>query len=235
MRIHVLQHVPFEGPAAIADWAERRGHPLVVSHLYASDAPPAPADFDRLVVMGGPMSVGDTEEHPWLAAELACIAEAVAAGKSVVGVCLGAQLIAAALGARVYRNPHNEIGWFPIELTARARTLDLCDGLPPVQTVFHWHGDTFDLPPDAVHLAASAACAHQAFLVDGRVLGLQCHLESTPASVAAICEACADDIVPAAWVQTAAEMRAADPALYAGIGRTLEALLDRLPAGRPAA
>jgi GMP synthase-like glutamine amidotransferase len=235
MRIHVLQHVSFEGPAAIADWAERRGHPVAVCHLYAGDALPALADFDRLVVMGGPMSVGDTQEHPWLAAERACIAEAVAAGKSIVGVCLGAQLIAAALGARVFRNTQKEIGWFPIELTAPAQTLDICDGLPATQTVFHWHGDTFDLPPGAVHLAASAACAHQAFLLDGRVLGLQFHLESTPASVAAICEACGDEILPAARVQTAAEMRAADPALYAGIGRTLETLLDRLPAGRPAA
>lgn len=229
MHIHVLQHVPFEGPAAIGDWARPRGHPLAVSHLYAGDPLPALADFDRLVVMGGPMSVGDTDTYPWLADELAFIADAIAAGRSVVGVCLGAQLIAAALGARVYRNAHKEIGWFPVRLTGQGRALDLCDGLPAEQTVFHWHGDTFDLPAGAVHLAESDACAHQAFLFDGRVLGLQFHLESTPASVVAICEHCADEIVPARWVQTAAEMRAADPDLYAGIGRTLELLLDRLP------
>ena len=230
MRIHVLQHVPFEGPAAIADWAERRGHPLAVSHIYAGDPLPAPADFDRLVIMGGPMSVGDVDAHPWLADEQACIAAAIAAGKSVVGVCLGAQLIAAALGARVYRNAHREIGWFPIQLTQQARTLDLLDGLPAEQTVFHWHGDTFDLPAGAVHLATSDGCANQAFLLDGRVLGLQCHLESTPASVAALCEHGADDLVPGPWVQSTAEMRGAEPALYAGLARTLEALLDRLPA-----
>lgn len=190
---------------------------------------PAVAGFDRLVVMGGPMSVGDTEACPWLEDELALIAEAIAAGKSVVGVCLGAQLIAAALGARVYPNAAKEIGWLPIRLTDQARGLDFCDGLPAEQTVFHWHEDTFDLPAGAVHLAESEACANQAFLIDGRVLGLQCHLESTPASVAAICEHCADDIVPGRFVQTVAEMRAADPDLYAGIGRTLEPLLDRLP------
>ena len=229
MHIQVLQHVPFEGPAAIADWAKRRGHSLAISHLYAGDPLPGLADVDRLVVMGGPMSVGDTDDYPWLAPERACIAEAIAAGKSVVGVCLGAQLIAAALGARVYRNAHKEIGWLPVRLTKAARALDLCDGVPAEQPVFHWHGDTFERPPGAVHLAASEACLNQAFLLDGRVLGLQFHLESTPESVAAICEHCADEIVPARWVQTAAEMRAADPALYAGIGRTLEILLDRLP------
>jgi GMP synthase-like glutamine amidotransferase len=229
MHIHVLQHVPFEGPAAIADWARPRGHPLAVSHRCSGDPLPVPADFDRLVVMGGPMGVGDTDAYPWLEDELAFIADAIGAGKSVVGVCLGAQLIAAALGARVYRDAHKEIGWFPVRLTEPARALDLCDGLPAEQTVFHWHGDTFELPARAVHLAASDACANQAFLFDGRVLGLQFHLESTPSSVAAICEHCADEIVPARWVQTAAEMRAADQDLYAGIGRTLELLLDRLP------
>jgi GMP synthase-like glutamine amidotransferase len=229
MQIHTLQHVPFEGPAAIADWAARRGHPLAVSHLYDGDPLPALADFDRLVIMGGPMSVGDTAEHPWLAAERAFIADAVAAGKSVIGVCLGAQLIAAALGARVYPNAEKEIGWFPVQLTEQARALDLCDGLPASLPVFHWHGDTFELPAGAVHLAESDACAHQAFLLDGRVLGLQFHLESTPTSVAAICEHGADEVVPARWVQSAAEMRAVDQDLYAGIGRTLEVLLDRLP------
>ncbi|WP_295882901.1 type 1 glutamine amidotransferase [uncultured Thiohalocapsa sp.] len=230
MQIHVLQHVPFEGPAGIADWAQRRGHALAVSQLYAGDALPAPGEFDRLVVMGGPMSVGDAHAYPWLADELRFIADAIASGKSVVGVCLGAQLIAAALGARVYRHAHKEIGWVPVRLAARGRALDLCDGLPAEQTVFHWHGDTFDLPAGAVHLAQSEACANQAFLVGGRVLGLQFHLESTPASVAALCEHCADEIVPGRWVQSAAEMRAAEPELYAGIGRTLELLLDRLPA-----
>jgi GMP synthase-like glutamine amidotransferase len=229
MRIHVLQHVPFEGPAAIADWAERRGHPLAVSHLYAGDGLPQLSAVDRLVVMGGPMSVGDTALHPWLVDERRFIAAAVAAGKSVIGVCLGAQLIAAALGARVYRNAHKEIGWFPVRLTPAARALDLCDGLPASLPVFHWHGDTFELPAGAVHLAESDACPHQAFLLAGRVLGLQFHLESTPDSVAAICQHCAHEILPGTWVQTSAEMRGTDPAQFAVIGRTLELLLDRLP------
>jgi GMP synthase-like glutamine amidotransferase len=229
MRIHCLQHVPFEGPARIAHWAERRGHPLAISHLYAGDPLPDLDSFDRLIVMGGPMGVADEAEHSWLTHEKARIEEAIAAGKSVVGICLGAQLIAEVLGARVYRNAVKEIGWFPIQLTEAALAMPLCDGLPGAPDVFHWHGDTFSLPPAAVQLARSAHCEQQAFLFNDRVLGLQFHLESTPESVAAICTHCADELVPAATVQTAAEMHEADIDTYASINRLLETFLDRLP------
>jgi len=230
MHIHVLQHVPFEGPAQIAHWAERRGHDLAISHLYAGDPLPDLDAFDRLVVMGGPMGVGDEAEYSWLRPEKARIADAIRAGKSVVGVCLGAQLIAEALGAEVFPNAVKEIGWLPIELTEAGRAHPLLEDLPPAPTVFHWHGDTFSLPDGAVHLARSAHCEQQAFLYDGRVLALQFHLESTPDSVAAICTHCADEIQPAATIQTAAEMREADLDTYSAITRMLEALLDRLPA-----
>lgn len=229
MRIHCLQHVPFEGPARIGDWAARRGHPLAISHLYAGDPLPDLDSFDRLVVMGGPMGVGDEAEHSWLSPEKARIEEAIAGGKSVVGICLGAQLIAEVLGASVHRNPVKEIGWFPIQLTEAGLAQPLCDGLPTTAEVFHWHGDTFTLPLGAVQLARSAHCEQQAFLFDDRVLGLQFHLESTPDSVAAICTHCADELVPAATVQTAAEMHEADIDTYASIKQLLETLLDRLP------
>jgi GMP synthase-like glutamine amidotransferase len=228
MRIHVLQHVPFEGPARIAHWARERSHVLTVSHLYAGDPVPELDAFDRLVVMGGPMGVADEAEHSWLRPEKARIADAIAAGRSVVGICLGAQLVADALGARVYRNAHKEIGWFPVQLTDAGRAHPLCEGLPAEQTVFHWHGDTFDLPPGAVHLARSAACEHQAFVIDDRVLGLQFHLESTPESVDAICTEGAEEIVSDTYVQSAERMRTAPPEHYAAINRTLELLLDRL-------
>jgi GMP synthase-like glutamine amidotransferase len=231
MRISVLQHVPFEGPARIAHWARSRGHELHISHLYAGDALPHPDAFDRLVVMGGPMGVGDEADHSWLHPEKGCIADAIAAGRSVVGICLGAQLIAEVLGARVYRNPVKEIGWMPVFLTAAGQAEALTATLPPELTVFHWHGDTFDLPPGAVHLAESDGCIHQAFLHDGRVLGLQFHLESTPESVDALCTHCADEIVPDAYVQDAGTMRSVDPAVYAAIDAALMELLDRLPTG----
>ncbi|MBK5970023.1 MULTISPECIES: type 1 glutamine amidotransferase [Thiorhodovibrio] len=226
MRLHVLQHVPFEGPAMIADWAADRGHGIAVSHLYAGDPPPLLDEFDALVVMGGPMGVHDEAEHSWLRAEKACIENAIAAGLPMVGVCLGAQLIAQVLGARVSRNAEREIGWFPIELTAEALADSACAGLPPRLDAFHWHGDRFDIPDGALHLARSEACEQQGFLYQGRVLGLQCHLESTPSSVAALCQHCADELSPGAYVQTAAQMTAAPGTVFAGIHAALERLLD---------
>jgi GMP synthase-like glutamine amidotransferase len=227
MHIHCLQHVPFEGPFGIADWAGARGHALTVTPLYAEALPPDPTTFDWLVIMGGPMGVHDESQYPWLVAEKALIS--IEAGKTVVGICLGAQLIAAVLGARVYRNREPEIGWLPITLTAAGQASPVCGFLPPALQVFQWHGDTFDLPDGALHLARSAVCEQQAFLYDGRVLGLQFHLESTRDSVAGLCAACADEIVPGAQVQTAARMLAAAPADYAQLNAALCGLLDRLP------
>lgn len=229
MRLHVLQHVPFEGPAGIAEWANARGHALRVSHLYAGDRLPHSAAFDRLVVMGGPMGVADEQDYPWLGPEKRCIADAIAAGRSVVGVCLGAQLIAAALGAQVYRATHKEIGWFPVTLTEAGRRHPLCASLPAEQTVFHWHGDTFELPAGAVQLYRSEACAQQSFVIAERVLGLQFHLESTPESVAAICAHCADEVEPGPTVQTLEAMRAVTPEHLQAMHRTLATLMDRLP------
>jgi GMP synthase-like glutamine amidotransferase len=228
MRIHTLTHVPFEGPAGIADWASARGHSIALTALYAGGSLPDPSGFDWLVVMGGPMSIQDDVDYPWLVAEKRLIGEAIAAGKTLVGVCLGAQLIAATLGARVYRNPEKEIGWFPIELTDAGRDSPVVGFLPPQIQVFHWHGDTFDLPPTAVHLARSAACEQQVFLYDRRVLGLQCHLESTPQSVADIVANCADEILPATYVQNAERLLAAGDEDYVQINEALFGILDRL-------
>lgn len=231
MRIRCLQHVHFEGPAGIADWAEVRGHTVTLTPLYDGAAFPDQGSFEWLVVMGGPMGVGDELVYPWLAPEKTFIRETIAAGKTVVGVCLGAQLIAEVLGARVYRNPEKEIGWMAIELTESARALPLFGFLPPSLQVFHWHGDTFDLPPGAIHLARSGTCANQAFVHEGRVLGLQFHLESTPASVRAIVDHCADELVAAPYIQTAERMLAAAPEDYGQINGALFGILDRLAGG----
>ena len=229
MHIQVFQHVPFEGPAGIADWARSRGHSLALTHPYRGDPMPALEDFDRLVVMGGPMGIYDEDDHPWLAVEKDLLRAAVAAGKCIVGVCLGAQLLADVLGARVYRNPHREIGWLPIELTPEGIADPVFGPLAPGLTVYHWHGDTFPLPPGALHLARSAGCEHQAFLYGGRILGLQFHLETTAESLAALAHHCADEIVPGPYVQDAAAMLAAGPTHYARINAALFGILDRLP------
>ncbi len=228
MHIHVLTHVPFEGPAGILDWAQTRGHAMAITALDKDGHLPDPSGFDWLVVMGGPMGVHDDAAYPWLVAEQRLISEAIAASKTVIGVCLGAQLIAKVLGARVYRNPEPEIGWFPIELTEAGRESALTSFLPSPMTVFHWHGDTFELPPGAIQLAHSAVCEQQIFLYDGRVLGLQCHLESTPRSVTDIVINCADEIRPAQHVQTAERLLAADTSDYARISGALFGILDHL-------
>ena len=230
MRIHCLQHVPFEGAAAIGDWAARNGHSITSTSLFASTDLPSQDGFDWLVVMGGPMGVHQEAEHPWLVPEKAFIGESIAAGKTLVGVCLGAQLIAEVLGARVHRNPQTEIGWLPIALTEAGRASPITGFLPETLDVFHWHGDTFEIPPGAQHLARSAACAHQIFLYDGRVLGLQCHLESTRASVADLVHKCADEILPSATVQSGEQMLAVPEQEYDRINQALFGMLDRLAA-----
>jgi GMP synthase-like glutamine amidotransferase len=230
MRIQCLQHVPFEGPAGIADWAAARGHSLTSIRLFEGVGLPDPQDLDWLAVMGGPMSIHEEDAHPWLAAEKVFLREAIGAGKTIVGVCLGAQLIADALGARVFRNAHKEIGWFPIELTEEGRTSNAFGFLPGRFEVFHWHGDTFDLPSGGVHIAYSEGCRNQAFMHAGRVLGLQFHLESTPQSLRDIVANCADEIVPGRYIQSAERMLEATDEDFRRINQALFGILDRLPA-----
>jgi GMP synthase-like glutamine amidotransferase len=191
MRMAVLQHVEFEGPAAIADWAAGRGFPLRVFHLYRDTTLPPLSDFDMLTVMGGPMSANDEARLGWLGAEIALVREAIAADKTVLGICLGAQIIAKALGARVYPGSAKEIGWFPVQRTG---SHPLFYGLPDSFTPFHWHGETFDLPHEAQLLAKSEITETQAFAVGRRVLGLQFHIEATKESVRALLKGAAHEI-----------------------------------------
>jgi GMP synthase-like glutamine amidotransferase len=208
MRIHVLQHVPFEGPAAIGHWAAERGFPLTLSRLFAHEPMPPLDDVDLLVVLGGPMSVNDEARFDWLAPEKRCLQHAVADGKRVLGICLGAQLVAHVLGARVFPNPGREVGWWPVHSTDAAASHPLTAHWPREFVPLHWHGETFDLPSGAVWLARSAACAHQAFAMGNRVLALQFHLESTIESVDALARHCPGDLAPGECVQSAVAMLA---------------------------
>ena len=230
MRIHCLQHVPFEGPAGIEQWAAGAGHSLAITSLFDGGDPPEQRDFDWLLVMGGPMGVHDEADCPWLAAEKKFLRETISAGKTIIGICLGAQLIADVLGARVFRNDEREIGWFPVELTDQGRASEIFRLFPDRLDVFHWHGDTFDLPDGAVHLARSEGCEHQAFLYEQRVLGVQFHMESTPGSVADIVSNCGDEIVPARYVQDAGRLLSATEGDYVRIHRALFGILDQIAA-----
>lgn len=176
-----LQHHPEEGPGYVEDWALENGRTVEIAPVYKNGRLPAVSEFDWLVVLGGPMSVYEENEHPWLAKEKALIVQAIEHHKPVVGICLGAQLIAAALGARVYPHGCREIGWFPVTLTEKARASFYFDFLPRSFSVFHWHQDTFDLPDGAFRIASSEACLNQGFQVGDRVLGFQFHMEMTAA------------------------------------------------------
>jgi GMP synthase-like glutamine amidotransferase len=194
MNIHYFQHTAFEGLGSLEHWVRKPEHKVTATRFYEDHKLPFIDICDMLIVLGGPMSVHDEEKYPWLADEKKFIEKAIERGKKVVGICLGAQLIAEVLGAKVYPNAEKEIGWWPVALTEAGKTNPLLADLADGQQVFHWHGDTFDLPKGAIHLATSEGCANQAFLYNNQVLGLQFHLESTAESVVEMIENCGEEL-----------------------------------------
>lgn len=227
-RVLIVQHAEFEGPGAIADWAAARGHETTTVAASGGEFPLA-HEGDLLVILGGPISAGDEALHPWLVAEKAAIRLAVGAGARVLGVCLGAQILASVLGASVGRNPEPEIGWFPIRLTPEAWHSSVFGAFPASPVVGHWHGDTFDLPAGATRIATSEACANQAFeYAGGRVVGVQFHLEWTAESVDALLGTCSADLIPGRHVVTEEEFSAGEREHGQACRRMLYALLDRM-------
>lgn len=227
MRIHSIEHVDFEGPAAIGLWAAERGHSLARTRIFAGEPMPQPAEYDLLVLMGGPMSVHDELEFPWLAEEKGLVRRAVAAGRGVFGVCLGAQMLSEVLGGSVSPNPRKEIGWHTVRLTPWALGNPAFAGLPGQFTAFHWHGETFSIPRGASCLAESDACATQAFALGARLVGLQFHVETTAESMEALLTGAAEDITPGPSVQTAEQMRAGAGNL-AGLRPLMDKILDNM-------
>jgi GMP synthase-like glutamine amidotransferase len=223
MRVQVFQHVPFEGLGAIEPWLAARGAQIGWTRFFANDPIPPHDDYDWLIAMGGPMSVNDEVALPWLRDEKRAIAAAIDAGKTVLGVCLGAQLIASACGAKVFPNHEREIGWFPIERVAEPAEHPIARALPSRAEVFHWHGETFMLPRGAVHVARSEACEAQAFALGPRVVGMQFHLETTRESAAALVKNCPEDLKPGRYVQSGDEMLSS-----AGRFENLRAVLETL-------
>ncbi|HSQ60055.1 MAG TPA: type 1 glutamine amidotransferase [Acidobacteriota bacterium] len=238
MRVRVLQHVPHEGPGAIAEWAEARGHELSVTRFDRGEAAPGPDAFDALVVMGGPMSANDESKYSWITPEKHLIEAAIQHDRRVLGVCLGAQLIASALGYRVFAAPEAEIGWLPVRTRPEAARSRAFAEMPASFTPLHWHAETFDLPQGALHLAETDACPHQAFEIEfdggparggALVLALQFHLEATETTVRGMIEA---DGASLACVPGAPrpEGLLANPALWAATRPLLDQVLDRLTA-----
>lgn len=186
MNIHYFQHVPYEGLGNLEAWVNKPSHFVTATRFYENDRLPFIDAFDLLIVLGGPMSVGDEKQYPWLVKEKELIAKAIAKNKMVLGICLGSQLVAEVLGGNVYPNTEKEIGWFPLQVNNTKLSPLACLG--EEYTLFHWHGDTYLLPDHAEVLASTALTPHQAFWVNPNVLGLQFHLECNEKTIAQFIE-----------------------------------------------
>lgn len=226
MRIHSLEHEPFEGLANIEVWAKRKGHSISRTLLFKNEELPGIDEFDWLFIMGGSMNIYEEEKYPWLASEKNFIAEAIANKKIVLGVCLGSQLIADVLGGKVRKNEYNEIGWYPVNLTKEARNSSIFSTLPSKFTVFHWHGDTFNIPPGAVRIAQSEGCANQAFEY-GSVIGLQFHIEYSAESINLMFKNCGAEIVEGKYIQKPDEIVSRISTVFE-IQKLLNLLLDNM-------
>jgi GMP synthase-like glutamine amidotransferase len=196
MNVHILQHVSFEGIGSIDKWLNQRNANVSYSRFYESNDLPALSEIDIVIIMGGPMSVHDESEFPWLVEEKRFLREAISAGIPILGICLGAQLLASALGAKIYKNSQKEIGWFDITKVPNPGFQ-----FPDTIKVFHWHGETFTLPPGAVHLARSAACEQQAFQYGENIIGLQFHLETTQETINSLIKNCNDELISDIYIQ----------------------------------
>jgi GMP synthase-like glutamine amidotransferase len=207
MKTHCLMNIWFEGPGYISDWMEQHGHTMQVWRLFENPTLPEVEDVDLLLVMGGPMNIYEEGKYPYLAGEKQLIKDCIRAQKFVLGICLGAQLIADVLGEKVFKNGEKEIGWFPLHPDGEEDDYELRPVFPEYFMPFHWHGETFGLPEGARLIGSSAACRNQGFLYDDHVLALQFHLEITPQIVDDLLQHASNDLTAGAYVQSVREIR----------------------------
>ena len=227
MRLHYFQHILFEGLGSIEPWATEMGYEITSTRLFAKDPFPNLDDIDWLIIMGGPMGIYDEDKYPWLFSEKNYIEQAVIQRKIVLGICLGAQLIADVLGSKVYPNNYKEIGWFPIQKTRETVQTRLADFMPEEIDAFHWHGDTFEIPKGAIHVAKSKACENQGFIYDDHVVALQFHLETMEQSAKELIDNCQDDITEGPFIQSPAAILA-DKKRFEKINVLMNELLNHL-------
>lgn len=194
MKLHYLQHEPYEGLYLIEEWADKNRMELSSTKFYENDKLPDMKDFDFLVIMGGSMSTYEDNKFKWMKEEKKFIEKAINKNKAVLGICLGSQLLADVLGAKVYKNRYKEIGWLPVYKKNIDMSETIIKNFPDKLVCLQWHGDTFDIPGDAIHFATSEACENQAFIYNDRVLALQFHIETSMESIDGLVKNCGREL-----------------------------------------
>lgn len=228
MKLHFFQHVPFEGLGLIENWARRREAEVSATRYWHGELTTFPENTDILVIPGGPMGVSEDTEYPWLKMEKEQIELALTRGIPVLGICLGAQLIADVLGAKVRKNPCKEIGWFDVTTDAVAEEFGVLADFPEAFPAFHWHGETFEIPSHCTRVFSSEACPAQGFVYNTRVVALQFHIETTPDSAEALIQECGHELIDGPWIQTAEEIRSGAKSFAPAIAPLISRLLERL-------
>lgn len=204
MKIHCIRHEPFEGLGYIEDWIKKSRHSLEYTLIYKNEAFPETIDFDMLIVMGGTASVYEESKYKWILEEKKFIRNVLGKSKKILGICFGAQIIASVLGSRVYPGTCKEIGWFPVRF--KKELLNDFQFLPEDITSFHWHGDTFDIPPGALHIASSACTPNQGFIMGEQVVALQFHPEMNRKAVHSLLSVAGNELVPESYIQSKEEI-----------------------------
>lgn len=225
MNIYYIQHVQAEDLGVIESWARQNGHTISGKNIARDDSLPDVDSFDSLIILGGPQSACDVAKHNYLEKEIDFIQQAIAANKYILGICLGGQLIAHALGAPASRSPEKEMGYFPVGLTEEGKQDPIFANFPTSFMSVHWHSDMMGVPENAQVLAETPGCPIQAIRFSQRVYGLQFHLEFTKVKIKAILQKIKGKLPTGRYVQTAEEMLAAP---FPEINQYCYQLLDQL-------
>jgi len=204
MRVHFIQHVSFENPGTLAAWAEEAHHTTSYTKIFNGDVFPSADDIDLLIIMGGPMGAYEEGKYKWMKEEKLLIEKTIRAEKKVLGICLGSQLIAEVLGAKVYPHKEKEIGWWPVKKKSENK---VTQSLPDEFITFHWHGDTFDLPEGAAHLFYTDVCPNQGFIYKKHVVATQFHMEITKGLMNKMIEHGQDELATSHFIQNETAMR----------------------------
>lgn len=225
MKMLIITHASFEKPGSILTWAEKHNHTINEVKPYLGEMIPDVSSYDFIVVMGGPQSPLEIDKAPYLLDEITAIKEAIKLNKRLVGVCLGAQLIGEALGAKTERSPNREIGCYPLEMLEAANNDPVFGTMPKLLDVMHWHSDMPGIAEGATLIAKSAGCPRQIYRYGDRIYGFQCHFELTKTLVTSMIESCPDDLKPAQYVMTKEQLMNIN---YAEINARMDSVLDYL-------